>query len=70
MNFIINLEKDDTIEDLKVALDQLSELSFDLDAIIINSYRGSVTTLPKNPIPNVTTIYNETGLSHNGGLRP
>lgn len=70
MNFIINLEKDDLIEDLKVALDQLSEMGYDLSSIIINSYRGPVEIIPKNPMPNVTTIYNETGLSHNGGLRP
>jgi hypothetical protein len=57
VKFVINLEQDDLVDDLKVALDQLTELGFDLDSITINSFKFNTGGIIR-PNTTVTSIRN------------
>jgi hypothetical protein len=67
INMTIAIEENDTLVDLVRELDKFDDEGWTLDQIDI--YRAAKAVLP-TPALGVTKIYNETHLSHDGGLRP
>jgi hypothetical protein len=67
INATVAIEDNDNLGDLIRELDKMLDEGWTMDQIDI--YRAA-KTVPQIKTPGISTIYNETHLSHNGGLRP